>query len=88
MSITLSPRAEKQLRKLSKVNQIIIAQKIRTLASGQSSGKKESLRGYKQIFRVRVGDYRIVYRETSGKIYIILIGHRREIYKLVDRLLR
>ena len=87
MSIVISPRAEKQLRRLSKVNQIIIAQKIRNLSSQQAS-KKEQLRGYRQIFRVRVGDFRIVYQEESKQIYVVLIGHRREIYKLLDRLLR
>lgn len=86
MSIVISPRAEKQLRKLSKVNQIIIAQKIRLLPE-QKAGKKEQLKGHKEIFRVRIGDYRIVYKETSEKIYIILIGHRREVYKLMNRLI-
>lgn len=86
MRIILSPRAEKQLRKLTKIDQIIIARKIRSF-SLQSTGEQEQLRGFKQIFRIRIGDYRIVYRRKKGEIYIIIIGHRREIYKLLDRLL-
>ena len=86
MIVTLSPRAEKQLRKLSKVNQIIIAENIRSLL--QQSTKEEQLKGHKRIYRVRVGDYRIVYRKTKDEIYVVLIGHRSEIYKLVARLLR
>ena len=35
-------------------------------------------------YRLRVGDYRIVYRFDVGKreIYLVAIGHRREIYRI------
>jgi mRNA-degrading endonuclease RelE of RelBE toxin-antitoxin system len=34
-------------------------------------------------FRLRVGGYRVIYRFdlTKGEIYLIAIGHRREIYR-------
>ena len=34
-------------------------------------------------FRLRVGDYRVIYRFdlTRREIYLIAIGHRREIYR-------
>jgi mRNA interferase RelE/StbE len=34
-------------------------------------------------FRLRVGDYRVIYRFdlTKSEIYLIAIGHRREIYR-------
>jgi len=88
MKLILSPRAEKQLRKVSKVNQVILGEKIRSLKDSKRSIKEEQLKGYKRIFRVRVGDYRIVYRRSPEEIYVVLIAHRSEIYKLVDRLLR
>lgn len=85
MRVILSPRAERQLKKLSKVNQIIIAKKIRELGSKKTSGE-EKLKGYQNIFRVRIGDLRIVYKSTKKEIYIVLIGHRKDIYKLLSRL--
>ena len=87
MKLVISPRAEKQLKKLSKVFQIIIAKKIRTIRDDQKIKSEESLRGYSNIFRVRVGEYRIVYKRTKHIIYIILIGHRRDIYEKLKRLL-
>ena len=87
MKVIVSTLAEKQLRKFSKVNQIIIAKKIRKIAALQETGN-EQLKGYKNIFRVRVGDIRIVYRKSRGELYIILIGHRRDIYEKLKRLLR
>jgi len=34
-------------------------------------------------FRLRVGDYRVIYRfdVARGEIYLIALGHRREIYR-------
>ena len=34
-------------------------------------------------FRLRVGDYRLIYRFdlARGEIYLVAIGHRREIYR-------
>ena len=34
-------------------------------------------------FRLRIGDYRVIYRFDSakGEIYLVAIGHRREIYR-------
>ena len=87
MKVIVSTLAEKQLRKFSKVNQIIIAKKIRKIAALQETGN-EQLKGYKNIFRVRVGDIRIVYRKSRGELYIILIGHSRDIYEKLKRLLR
>lgn len=40
------------------------------------------LAGTNDRYRVRVGDYRIVYRVDDGKVtvLVLLIGHRREVY--------
>jgi mRNA interferase RelE/StbE len=34
-------------------------------------------------YRLRIGDYRVIYRfdPTKGEIYLVAIGHRREIYR-------
>ena len=85
MIITISPRAEKELKKLSKIDQIAVAKKIRGLAILPILNE-EKLSGYKNIFRVRVGNIRIVYRRTSQEIFIVLIAHRKEIYKLIKQL--
>lgn len=87
MKIIISPLAEKQLRKLSKVNQIILAKKIRTIITAPQGTGIEQLKGYKNIYRTRLGDFRIVYRKSKHELYIILIGHRRDIYEKLKRLL-
>ena len=86
MKVIFLPKAEKQFKSLGKAVRIIITRKIREPFF--ISNKEEKLKGHKNIFRIRVGDYRLVYRKTSVEIYIILVGHRREIYRLLNQLLK
>jgi len=88
MKIIISPRAEKELKKITKIDQIAIARKIRLIKESPVILKEEKLSGYKNIYRVRIGEYRIVYRRTVKEIYIVLIGHRKDIYRLVDQFFR
>ena len=88
MKVVLSPRAEKQLKKLPKVDQIAVAKKIRLIRDEKAVAGEEKLKDFENIFRVRVGDYRIVYRRTRKEAYIVLIRHRKDVYRLVKQLLR
>lgn len=38
---------------------------------------RKSLQGYRKL---RVGDYRVIYRIEAEKIIILKIGHRKEVY--------
>jgi len=39
-----------------------------------------------EAFRVRVGDYRVIYDfdRTKGVLHLLSVGHRREIYRKQD----
>jgi len=87
MTVTISPKAEKYFRKLNKLDQIAISEKIKNLKEIKFI-REEKLQGFKNIFRVRVGHYRIVYRRLKENIYIILIGHRKDIYQILKYLLK
>jgi len=80
MKIIISPRAEKELKKIPKIDQIAIARKIRLLKQPSVVLNEEKLSGFKNIFRVRIGQHRIVYRKTIKEIYIVLIDHRKDTY--------
>lgn len=43
---------------------------------------KGNLKGYRKL---RVGEYRIVYKVVEDKITILGIRHRREVYKVIDK---
>ena len=75
--------AKKELKKLDK--QVIprILQAVKNLADNPYSSDSKKLIGSNSIYRIRVGDYRIVYniQATVLIIEIIKVGHRREIYR-------
>jgi mRNA interferase RelE/StbE len=44
----------------------------------------ETLRGnFKRFRKLRIGDYRIIYKVMQGTVLILGIGHRKYIYELV-----
>ncbi len=87
MKVILSPHAEKKLRRIPKIDQIAIVQKIRKIRDENKVPNEEKLQGFKDIYRIRIGDYRIVYKKTASFFYVVLIGHRKDIYKALRDLL-
>jgi len=87
MKVILSPKAEKQLRKLQKISQIVLAKNIRNLRDKPKLNSGKQLKGFKNIYRIRVGDFRIVYRKTRTDIYVVALGHRKDIYQKLKKLL-
>ena len=39
----------------------------------------------KGLYKLKVGEYRVVYTRTKGQVFVILIAHRREVYEIVKR---
>ena len=60
-----------------------IVARIRALASDPHPPGAQKLAGSRSAFRIRQGDYRVVYEilETERRIVIVKIGHRREVYR-------
>jgi mRNA interferase RelE/StbE len=47
----------------------------------------EPLKGpFKKFLKLRIGDYRIIYRVEGLKITILAIGHRKNIYSMLQNL--
>jgi mRNA interferase RelE/StbE len=81
--IEVSATAEKQIRKLSRDDQIRVLRAIRPLATEPTPPGPRGLRGYDDVFRIRVGRYRVLYRVEGRRLLIIIlkIGRRRDIYR-------
>lgn len=41
----------------------------------------KKLKGYKDVYRFRVGDYRIVFRFSENEITLLFVKHRKDIYE-------
>jgi len=86
MKLVISPKAKRQLSRLSKIDQIIVINKIRRLVDSEGRLGSLKLKKFKNAYRIRIGNYRIVYKKKRNMVRVVLIGHRKDIYKLVERL--
>jgi mRNA interferase RelE/StbE len=81
--IEVSATAEKQIRSLGREDQVRALRTIRSLGTEPTPPGSRKIRGYDDVFRVRVGHYRVIYRVAGRRLLIIIlkVGHRREIYR-------
>lgn len=82
-AIDFKPAALRQLKKISLNSQKRVLQKINSLAENPLPDGVKKLAGSASLFRVRVGDYRIVYLIENEELIVLIVavGHRREIYR-------
>ena len=62
------------------------AQRVRLLAAINrlpDEGDRKSMKGYPGVYRLRVGDYRVIYTVENDKLIvrIIHVGNRGDVYK-------
>lgn len=81
--IEISRTAEKQLKTLPRKDQKRVAGVIIALADDPWPRGSRKLSGYEDVFRVRVGRYRVIYSVSEKKLIVIVfkIGHRKEVYR-------
>jgi mRNA interferase RelE/StbE len=81
--IEFRPRAAREFEDLDDVVADRVLKKLRWLAENFDSVKSEPLSGpLTSLFKLRVGDYRVIYRPDREKkvLTVLLVGHRREVY--------
>ena len=79
--IEYDPKAVKQLRKLNKQVASKILDGIEEYSSNPISTKIKKLKTpFNGAYRLRVGDYRVVFYEEDGLMIISKIAHRKQVY--------
>lgn len=81
--IKIDKKAQRQFESLAISVQNKIEKKIDDLAQNPRPHGVEKLAGEEDLYRIRVGDYRVIY-QIQDKILLVLvvkIGHRREVYR-------
>lgn len=80
-SIEVNASLEKIFRKLPHQDAIRIRNRIRTLAENPRPEGSEKIDD--NLYRVRQGDYRILYSIFDKKLVVLIvtIAHRREVYR-------
>ncbi len=75
--------ARKALRKLPRNLVARLLDAVEALPGNPLPAGAEPLRGFSNVYRVRIGDYRIVYAldVQTRRILVTHIGHRKHVYR-------
>ena len=81
-AVEFLPSAARALPKLDRTVQRRIGRRIDRLASDPRAGAAK-LRGVDDVWRARVGDYRILYVIEDERLVVVVVrvAHRREAYR-------
>ena len=82
-NLRITASAEKSLKNIPRNYTGKIAKAIQALADDPFPQGARKLAGYDDSFRIRVGNYRVIYSVDKKIVTIIIlkIGHRKEVYR-------
>ena len=81
--IVLARSARKELQALSHTVAERILEKVELLASNPRPSGCQKLRGHSSLWRIRVGEYRVIYSIDNDKrvVDVSVVRHRSEAYR-------
>jgi mRNA interferase RelE/StbE len=82
-SVEVKPPARKELESLPDNILAPVLRKLDSLRKAPRPAGCKKLKGYKDLWRVRVGDWRVVYiiDDSAKLVSITRIAHRRQVYR-------
>ena len=81
--IEFTRSAEKDLRKIDRSRIAAILRKIEQLPFNPRPDGSKKLAGADRTYRIRVGDYRVVYEVEDDVLLVLVIrvAHRKDVYR-------
>ncbi|MEO1126977.1 MAG: type II toxin-antitoxin system RelE/ParE family toxin [Cyanobacteria bacterium J06635_15] len=81
--VVFKPAAQRQLKKLTPAVQKRLIELIESLTDEPRPPNCKKLKGRLDQYRLRSGDYRIIYSINNATLIVkvIKVGHRRDIYE-------
>ena len=80
-SLALKPSLEKDFRSLPKTIILRVVKRIIALQDDPTPPQAIKLTGMETMYRIRVGDYRIIYELDDDTIVVHYVRHRRDAYR-------
>lgn len=82
-AVRYDPKALKELARLDKPLARRIVKAVDSLEAEPRPRGARSLVGYPELWRIRIGDYRVVYTIKDAELVVLAlrIAHRRRIYR-------
>jgi mRNA interferase RelE/StbE len=81
--IEVSATAEKQLKKLRRDDRVRVIRAVQSLANDPRPSGCRKLQGYDDVYRIRIGRYRVLYSIDGRRIIVTVlkVAHRRDLYR-------
>jgi mRNA interferase RelE/StbE len=81
--VQYDPRAMKELTKLDRLVARRIARAVDGLGAQPRPPGARSLVGYPGLWRIRIGDYRVVYAIKDAELVVLAlrVAHRRDVHR-------
>jgi mRNA interferase RelE/StbE len=81
--VEVSRTAERQIRGLARADQLRVIRVIQALAGDPRPPGWRKLAGHDDVFRVRVGRYRVLYSIEDRRLVVIVlkVGDRQGVYR-------
>jgi mRNA interferase RelE/StbE len=85
--LAFTPRAEREFKALDRQIQRRLARHIDSLAENPYPRGIKKLAGEEELYRLRVGNYRIIYQVHRKMLLVLVvgIGHRSDVYRRSQR---
>ena len=89
-AVEITRRAARDLAALPVADRKRLGRKIDALAGDPRPANARKLAGAEDLFRLRSGDYRVIYqvRDEVLVVLVIMTRHRGSVYEDLERLLR
>lgn len=72
-------KIEKALAKLTAAERMRVKKALAVLLGGKMMGLDvKKLKGHSDIFRLRIGNLRVIYQKKKEKVFILIIARRSE----------
>lgn len=81
--VEFTPAAKRQIKKLIEPVQLAIVERLEQLAENPRPPGALKMQGAESLYRIRVGDYRIIYeiQDRTLLIAVVKVGHRGDVYR-------
>ena len=81
--VEIAASAEKALASLPKADMNRVVRAIAALATVPRPGGCRKLKGHEDVYRIRVGLYRVIYSIHDRRIIVVVLklGHRKDAYR-------
>jgi mRNA interferase RelE/StbE len=81
--LIIKPTAEKSLDKLPRPIRRRIVDAMKALRNNPRPAGVVKLVGDENLWRIRIGDYRVVYEIQEGRLVVLVlrVAHRKDVYR-------